>query len=191
VLFDQPCIHEGCCVKSDDCDCFNCFPSLTKMFRLSFRGAKAQQEPELDFRPSRKSMPSAQETTSFEKLAEAERVRWTQGGGGAVIGDVEWVPDPVTGGQRALFRPVSSKIMENTPTTNGQNTDIKEGEVGVKSETTKDDENRNKRLGRPGEDRMAGMTPEQRAEHAKRVIEGAIEAERAALEKKMAPKKRG
>ena len=204
------------------------------MFRLSFKASKSQ-EPELDFRPSAggaKSKP-VEETSSFEKLAEAERIRWSQGGGGAVVGDVEWVPDPITGGQRALFRPVSSKILESVtaksdsaeeeenmmasqsveaqPKMSPQTTNVdslipashtpssntpssKAAASSSSSSQPKPAPTGTARRGRskkPTEDPMANMTSQEKSAYAKNVIEAAIEAERIALEQKLATKKKG
>ena len=173
---------------------------MDKLLRLSFRGGKSSStgEPELDFRPSaRKPSVPSEGLSSDDKLAQAELNRWSQGGGGAVVGNVEWVPDPVTGGQRALFRPVSAKILENAVKKDAHQQSGSSEEATASHEKAENgashgDNEKARRTGRAGRaDPMANMTPEEKSAHAKRVIEEAIEAERQALEKKLAIKKKG
>lgn len=175
------------------------------MFRLSFRASKGQEE--LDFRPtSRKKPTSDEEGSSIEKLAEVERLRWNNGGGGAAIGEVEWVPDPSTGGERALFRPVSSRTLLKSDIE--QTKDAAEPESSVLTpvesvthgvpkqqreiaevvpDVTASDKKKIQAPQRPQRPRQklqkANMT-EEKVEYAKQVIEDAIYAEMLALDKK-------
>ena len=198
------------------------------MFRLSFRSGKDKKpsEPVLDFRPTsarKNSASNPEDVASFEQLSQHEIKRWSQGGGGAVVGDVEWVPDPVTGGQRAVFRPVSTKILQKAVEAEMQSTDYVDddafnmsqateahvmadgtqtevGVVGTLESAAEESQKPELRVAPPRKPRemkpaeaisVQDMTPAQRSEHAKRVIEAAIEAERLALEKKLAIKKNG
>ena len=168
-------------------------------FRLSLR-RKSHSEPELDFRPTNRRSNTAHETATLEQLAQAERSRWTHGGGGAVVSEVEWVPDPLTGGQRAVFRPTSTKILQQALK---EDTATEEDTLKVESpravaevrssgaDSASTSQTRAIRAGRKPDSPVAEMTDEEKAAHAKQVIEAAIEAERQALERKLAIKKKG
>lgn len=149
--------------------------------RLSLRGSKSStsSNPQLDFSP--KGLPknlSDHNTATSEELVEAERKRWDKGGGGAVVSEVDWVPDPMTGGQRAVFRPSSTHALGSSSrkkqaepqSVKPAHPHPKVDQCGATDEVSEEPDD---------------QTPEGRALQAKRVIEAAIEAEQQALELKL------
>jgi hypothetical protein len=169
--------------------------------------APQEEEVKLDFRPTtnkNNNSRTLRDTSTFEQLAQAEISRWDHGGGGAVISQVEWVPDPQTGGQIALFRPASTRILEGAAAQQQQQKDVskpmvvqepvvKEPVVPVSAPlppTSKPPGAKSKKSGRPNKEEELKRTQEENAQYAKKVIEEAIEAERKALESRLNAKRK-
>jgi hypothetical protein len=108
------------------------FRDMGSSLRSLVTSSSQQQEPILDFRPRSQGRPSVPPPAQHSDLLTEKDPNKRKSGppGGALVGEVEWIPDPSNQGFRAVVKPnrksenLSSSATTTTTTSNQDNNSI-------------------------------------------------------------------